>query len=95
MYINRRFNLKRLAEQHAGKKAATPEAVEPERDRSPIRGNRTPLLPDPVPGSFAQSRTKRRALLPTPSGGIEESAPASTPPEGVDPVARYSRQRRI
>lgn len=69
--------------------------AEPERDRSPIRGNRTPLLPDPVPGSFAQTRPKRRALLPTPSGGLEESAPATNPPEGVDPVARYSPQCRI
>lgn len=93
MYINRCLNLKRLAEQQAGKKTAAVEPAEPERDRSPIRGNRTPLLPDPVPGSFAQTRPKRRALLPTPSGGIEEAAPASNPPEGVDPVARYSRQR--
>lgn len=67
--------------------------AEPERDRSPIRGNRTPLLPDPVPGSFAQTRPKRRALLPTPSGGLEESATATNTPEGVDPVARYSPSR--
>ncbi|XP_074528355.1 RNA-binding protein 14a [Halichoeres trimaculatus] len=74
-----------LAEQQAGRKAA---ATENERDRSPIRGNRAPLLPDPVPGSFAQIRPKRRALLPTPPGGPEESTPATTTPEGSDPVAR-------
>ncbi|CAJ1063574.1 RNA-binding protein 4-like isoform X2 [Xyrichtys novacula] len=69
-----------LAEQQAGKKAAAP--TESERDRSPIRGNRAPLLPDPVPSSFAQIRPKRRALLPTPPGGPEESAAATTTPEG-------------
>uniref|UniRef100_H3BW06 RNA-binding protein 14 n=1 Tax=Tetraodon nigroviridis TaxID=99883 RepID=H3BW06_TETNG len=78
-----------LAEQQAGKKTTAAATVEPERDRSPIRGSRTPLLPDPVPGSFAQTRPKRRALLPTPSGGLEESPPATNPPEGVDPVARW------
>lgn len=92
MCIDRYPSLKILAEQQAGKKttAAAAAATEPERDRSPIRGNRAPLLPDPVPGSFAQTRPKRRALLPTPSGGPEESAPATNPPEGVDPVARYT-----
>uniref|UniRef100_A0A3P8TK16 RNA-binding protein 14 n=1 Tax=Amphiprion percula TaxID=161767 RepID=A0A3P8TK16_AMPPE len=74
-----------LAEQQAGRKAA---ASENERDRSPIRGNRAPLLPDPVPGSFAQIRPKRRALLPTPPGGPEDTAAATTAPEGSDPVAR-------
>lgn len=75
-----------LAEQQAGRKAA---ASENERDRSPIRGNRAPLLPDPVPGSFAQIRPKRRALLPTPPGGPEDpAAAATTTPEGSDPVAR-------
>ncbi|XP_023147280.1 RNA-binding protein 4-like isoform X2 [Amphiprion ocellaris] len=68
-----------LAEQQAGRKAA---ASENERDRSPIRGNRAPLLPDPVPGSFAQIRPKRRALLPTPPGGPEDTAAATTAPEG-------------
>ncbi|XP_059207272.1 RNA-binding protein 4-like isoform X2 [Centropristis striata] len=69
-----------LAEQQAGRKAA---ATDSERDRSPIRGNRAPLLPDPVPGSFAQIRPKRRALLPTPPGGPEEPpAAATTTPEG-------------
>ncbi|KAM6984229.1 RNA-binding protein 14a isoform 2-T3 [Tautogolabrus adspersus] len=68
-----------LAEQQAGRKVATSEN---ERDRSPIRGNRAPLLPDPVPGSFAQIRPKRRALLPTPPGGPEETAAATTTPEG-------------
>lgn len=77
-----------LAEQQAGRKAA---ASENERDRSPIRGNRAPLLPDPVPGSFAQIRPKRRALLPTPPGAPEEPpAAATTTPEGSDPVARYT-----
>ncbi|XP_022594643.1 RNA-binding protein 4-like isoform X1 [Seriola dumerili] len=74
-----------LAEQQAGRKAASSEN---ERDRSPIRGNRAPLLPDPVPGSFAQIRPKRRALLPTPPGAPEEPAAATTTPEGSDPVAR-------
>ncbi|XP_041864171.1 RNA-binding protein 14a isoform X2 [Melanotaenia boesemani] len=69
-----------LAEQQAGRKAAT--SSENERDRSPIRGNRAPLLPDPVPGSFAQIRPKRRALLPTPPGAPEESTAATTAPEG-------------
>lgn len=77
-----------LAEQQAGRKAA----AETERDRSPIRGNRAPLLPDPVPGSFAQNRPKRRALLPTPPGAPEEPAPTTTTtapaPEGADPVTR-------
>ncbi|XP_071316271.1 RNA-binding protein 14a isoform X2 [Trachinotus anak] len=68
-----------LAEQQAGRKAA---ATENERDRSPIRGNRAPLLPDPVPGSFAQIRPKRRALLPTPPGGPEDAPAATTTPEG-------------
>ncbi|XP_061595503.1 RNA-binding protein 14a isoform X2 [Cololabis saira] len=68
-----------LAEQQAGRKAA---ATENERDRSPIRGNRAPLLPDPVPGSFAQIRPKRRALLPTPPGAPEESTTATTTSEG-------------
>ncbi|XP_029956815.1 RNA-binding protein 14a isoform X2 [Salarias fasciatus] len=79
-----------LAEQQAGRKAATTET---ERDRSPIRGNRAPLLPDPVPGSFAQIRPKRRALLPTPPGVSEESSPSATTTtttttEGSDPVTR-------
>ncbi|XP_075878449.1 RNA-binding protein 14a isoform X2 [Nelusetta ayraudi] len=74
-----------LAEQQAGKKAA---AAESERDRSPIRGNRTPLLPDPVPGSFAQAKSKRRALLPTPPGTQDESSAATNTTEGADPVAR-------
>ncbi|TDH05210.1 hypothetical protein EPR50_G00139410 [Perca flavescens] len=74
-----------LAEQQAGRKAASADS---ERDRSPIRGNRAPLLPDPVPGSFAQIRPKRRALLPTPPGGPEEPPAATTTPEGSDPVAR-------
>ncbi|KAM9846976.1 RNA-binding protein 14a isoform 2-T2 [Aulostomus maculatus] len=74
-----------LAEQQAGRKAA---ASENERDRSPIRGNRAPLLPDPVPGSFAQVRPKRRALLPTPPGAPEDTPAATTTPEGADPVAR-------
>ncbi|XP_072231199.1 RNA-binding protein 14a isoform X2 [Leuresthes tenuis] len=68
-----------LAEQQAGRKAAS---TENERDRSPIRGNRAPLLPDPVPGSFAQIRPKRRALLPTPPGGPEDAAPATTTSDG-------------
>lgn len=74
-----------LAEQQAGRKAASSDN---ERDRSPIRGNRAPLLPDPVPGSFAQIRPKRRALLPTPPGAPEEPAAPTTTPEGADPVAR-------
>lgn len=74
-----------LAEQQIGRKATS----ENDRDRSPIRGNRAPLLPDPVPGSFAQNRTKRRALLPTPPGAAEDpaTAPAATS-EGSDPVSR-------
>ncbi|XP_006784990.1 RNA-binding protein 4-like isoform X1 [Neolamprologus brichardi] len=75
-----------LAEQQAGRKAAPSDN---ERDRSPIRGNRAPLLPDPVPGSFAQIRPKRRALLPTPPGAPEDPvATTTTTPEGADPVAR-------
>ncbi|CAI5643115.1 unnamed protein product [Oreochromis niloticus] len=75
-----------LAEQQAGRKAAPSDN---ERDRSPIRGNRAPLLPDPVPGSFAQIRPKRRALLPTPPGAPEDPvAVTTTTPEGADPVAR-------
>ncbi|KAM9728137.1 RNA-binding protein 14a isoform 1-T1 [Menidia menidia] len=74
-----------LAEQQAGRKAAT---AENERDRSPIRGNRAPLLPDPVPGSFAQIRPKRRALLPTPPGAPDEATTATTTSDGSDPVAR-------
>ncbi|KAM6907862.1 RNA-binding protein 14a isoform 3-T3 [Xenentodon cancila] len=74
-----------LAEQQAGRKAAS---TDNERDRSPIRGNRAPLLPDPVPGSFAQIRPKRRALLPTPPGAPEDSTTATTTSEGSDPVAR-------
>ncbi|XP_027887393.1 RNA-binding protein 14a isoform X1 [Xiphophorus couchianus] len=78
-----------LAEQQAGRKAAAAAATsENERDRSPIRGNRAPLLPDPVPGSFAQIRPKRRTLLPTPPGVSEDAAPATTTSEGADPVAR-------
>lgn len=80
------LDLKVLAEQQAGKKAA---ATENERDRSPIRGNRTPLLPDPVPGSFAQAKSKRRALLPTPPGTQDETPAATNPTEGADPVARW------
>ncbi|KAK5887739.1 hypothetical protein CesoFtcFv8_016317 [Champsocephalus esox] len=72
-----------LAEQQIGRKGA-----ENERDRSPIRGNRAPLLPDPVPGSFGQIRQKRRALLPTPPGAPEESPADTNTPEGSDPVAR-------
>ncbi|XP_028322358.1 RNA-binding protein 14a isoform X2 [Gouania willdenowi] len=77
-----------LAEQQAGRKQTA--SSENERDRSPIRGNRAPLLPDPVPGSLAQARPKRRALLPTPPGVSEDSLPADTSPtqEGADPVAR-------
>ncbi|XP_026184027.1 RNA-binding protein 14a isoform X2 [Mastacembelus armatus] len=74
-----------LAEQQAGRKAASTDT---ERDRSPIRGNRAPLLPDPVPGSFAQVRTKRRALLPTPPGGPEDPPTGTVSSEGSDPVAR-------
>ncbi|XP_056297177.1 RNA-binding protein 4-like [Pseudoliparis swirei] len=74
-----------LAEQQSGRKAAPADS---ERDRSPIRGSRTPLLPDPVPGSFGQSRSKRRALLPTPPGGVEEPPAAANTPESSDPVTR-------
>uniref|UniRef100_A0A1A8LCJ8 RNA-binding protein 14 n=1 Tax=Nothobranchius pienaari TaxID=704102 RepID=A0A1A8LCJ8_9TELE len=75
-----------LAEQQSGKKAAPTDT---ERDRSPIRGNRVPLLPDPVPSSFAQMRSKRGPLLPTPPGVAPEDAPvATTTAEGSDPVAR-------
>lgn len=81
------LDLKVLAEQQAGKKAV---ATENERDRSPIRGNRTPLLPDPVPGSFAQAKSKRRALLPTPPGTQDETTAATNTTEGADPVARYA-----
>ncbi|XP_013873092.1 RNA-binding protein 14a isoform X2 [Austrofundulus limnaeus] len=78
-----------LAEQQAGRKAAAAAAAsESERDRSPIRGNRAPLLPDPVPSSFAQMRSKRRALLPTPPGVPEEPAEAPATAEGSDPVSR-------
>ena len=62
-----------------------------DRDRSPIRGNRAPLLPDPVPGSLGQVRSKRRALLPTPPGGPELPTDTTTPAaaEGAaDPIAR-------
>ncbi|CAL1573221.1 unnamed protein product [Knipowitschia caucasica] len=72
-----------LAEQHAGK-----GAPETDRDRSPIRGNRAPLLPDPVPGSFDSNRPKRRALLPTPPGAHEDSGPVAAASEGADPVSR-------
>ncbi|CAL8265761.1 unnamed protein product [Merluccius merluccius] len=78
-----------LAEQQAGRKAGTTTASE--RDRSPIRANRAPLLPDPVPGSMAQVRPKRRALLPTPPGGPEPPTATATPAaaEGAaDPIAR-------
>lgn len=81
------IDLQILAEQQAGRKATTSEN---ERDRSPIRGNRTPLLPDPVPGSFAQARSKRRALLPTPPGVSEDSSATANNPEGSDPVSRYT-----
>lgn len=81
------FVIQVLAEQQAGRKAAPSDN---ERDRSPIRGNRAPLLPDPVPGSFAQIRPKRRALLPTPPGAPEDAAVATTTPEGSDPVVRYT-----
>ncbi|XP_028277653.1 RNA-binding protein 14a isoform X2 [Parambassis ranga] len=74
-----------LAEQQAGKKATS---TDNERDRSPIRGNRAPLLPDPVPGSSAV-RPKRRALLPTPPGVPEEPTAATTTTSEVsDPVTR-------
>ncbi|XP_067084949.1 RNA-binding protein 14a [Osmerus mordax] len=63
-----------LAEQQAGSKAG-------ERDRSPVRRT-APLLPDPSPTSFPQSRPKRRALLPTPPGGPED------PAADGDPIAR-------
>ncbi|XP_061559161.1 RNA-binding protein 4-like isoform X1 [Phycodurus eques] len=86
-----------LAEQQAGRKTtgatnttttttSSTATSETERDRSPIRGNRTPLLPDPSPGSFTQNRTKRRALLPTPPGVPEDSTTATA--EAADPVAR-------
>jgi len=81
------FESKVLAEQQSGRKAAPADS---ERDRSPIRGSRTPLLPDPVPGSFGQSRSKRRALLPTPPGGVEEPPAAANTPESSDPVTRYT-----
>lgn len=85
------LHFKVLAEQQAGRKAAAAAAAsENERDRSPIRGNRAPLLPDPVPSSFAQMRSKqRRALLPTPPGVPEEPAEATATAEGSDPVSRY------
>uniref|UniRef100_A0A8C4ZDG2 RNA binding motif protein 14a n=1 Tax=Gadus morhua TaxID=8049 RepID=A0A8C4ZDG2_GADMO len=79
-----------LAEQQAGRKSGTMTASD--RDRSPIRGNRAPLLPDPVPGSLGQGRSKRRALLPTPPGGPELPTDTTTPAaaEGAaDPIARY------
>ena len=63
-----------LAEQKAGSKPG-------ERDRSPVRRT-APLLPDPSPTSFPQSRPKRRALLPTPPGGPED------PAADGDPIAR-------
>ncbi|KAJ3589220.1 hypothetical protein NHX12_010067 [Muraenolepis orangiensis] len=44
-----------LAEQQAGRKGGA--TATNERDRSPIRGNRAPLLPDPVPGSLGQGAT--------------------------------------
>uniref|UniRef100_A0A3B5LEG0 RRM domain-containing protein n=1 Tax=Xiphophorus couchianus TaxID=32473 RepID=A0A3B5LEG0_9TELE len=74
--------------QEGQKVTAAAATSENERDRSPIRGNRAPLLPDPVPGSFAQIRPKRRTLLPTPPGVSEDAAPATTTSEGADPVAR-------
>ncbi|XP_053702238.1 RNA-binding protein 14a isoform X1 [Synchiropus splendidus] len=78
-----------LAEQQAGKKATgTAASAENERDRSPIRGNRAPLLPDPVPGSFAQIKSKRRTLLPTPPGASEDASTAATTADASDPVAR-------
>ncbi|KAG7272025.1 hypothetical protein CRUP_004184 [Coryphaenoides rupestris] len=80
-----------LAEQQAGRKAGSTATTASERDRSPIRGNRAPLLPDPVPGSLAQVRPKRRALLPTPPGGPEPPTATTTPAaaEGAaDPIAR-------
>ncbi|CAL8399243.1 unnamed protein product [Boreogadus saida] len=78
-----------LAEQQAGRMSGTMSASD--RDRSPIRGNRAPLLPDPVPGSLGQGRSKRRALLPTPPGGPELPTDTTTPAaaEGAaDPIAR-------
>uniref|UniRef100_UPI003AAF65AA RNA-binding protein 14a isoform X2 n=1 Tax=Centroberyx gerrardi TaxID=166262 RepID=UPI003AAF65AA len=80
-----------LAEQQSGRKAAAAAASSAsDRDRSPIRGNRAPLLPDPVPGSMAQIRPKRRALLPTPPGGPEDPTATTTAAaaEGTDPIAR-------
>ncbi|XP_054610477.1 RNA-binding protein 4B-like isoform X2 [Dunckerocampus dactyliophorus] len=81
-----------LAEQQAGRKTTTTTTTttdtttsETERDRSPIRGNKAPLLPDPGPGSFT-NRAKRRALLPTPPGVPED--PATATAEGADSVAR-------
>nr|XP_061800958.1 RNA-binding protein 4-like [Nerophis lumbriciformis] len=86
-----------LAEQQAGRKttAASNSTTstltntspsETDRDRSPIRGTRAPLLPDPSPGSFTQNRAKRRALLPTPPGIPED--PSAVTAEGADPMAR-------
>lgn len=63
-----------LAEQQAVTKS--------DRDRSPIR-RAAPLLPDPVPQTFSQTRPKRRALLPTPPGGPELPAV-----KNGDPIAR-------
>lgn len=63
-----------LAEQQAVTKS--------DRDRSPIRRS-APLLPDPVPQPFSQTRPKRRALLPTPPGGPELPAV-----KNGDPIAR-------
>ncbi|KAM9331955.1 uncharacterized protein KZ484_017178 [Pholidichthys leucotaenia] len=74
-----------LAEQQTGRKTGSSDN---ERDRSPIRGNRAPLLPDPVPGSLGQIRPKRRALLPTPPGAPEDTSPDPAAPETADPVAR-------
>ncbi|XP_061818586.1 uncharacterized protein [Nerophis lumbriciformis] len=84
-----------LAEQQAGRKTTSTTTTtttttdttpsETERDRSPIRGNKAALLPDPGPGSFT-NRAKRRALLPTPPGVPEDSATATA--EGADSVAR-------
>ncbi|KAJ8336648.1 hypothetical protein SKAU_G00378680 [Synaphobranchus kaupii] len=65
-----------LAEQQAGSKSG-------DRDRSPVRRS-APLLPDPVPKPFLYQRPKRRALLPTPTARLEETAAAEE-----DPMARY------